>query len=144
MADLDTVELSDMLSHLAQRRSLEIEIKCKRHDLRIIVALEKALVCYEPFAAGSAFESGSLALSGLAVAPTQEINGVAESATLECENGLRQLEDVSSLSLFLCPKPQPQGANMLTVTDNLMPVHVVGASARPASVMLRQTIEACA
>jgi hypothetical protein len=41
MADLDTVELSNMLSHFSQRRALEIEIKCEGDDLRVIVALEK-------------------------------------------------------------------------------------------------------
>jgi hypothetical protein len=102
MADLDTVELSDMLGHFSERCALEIEIKRKCDYLRVIAALEKALIHNETLTTGSAFESWLLALSGLAVAPTEKVNGIAEATMIECEDSLGQFEDVGSLSLLFC------------------------------------------
>jgi hypothetical protein len=106
MTDLDTVELSDMLRHFPQRSTLEVQIKGKRGNLRIIAAFEKAFVCNEPFAASSTLEAWSLALHCHSVAPTDKINAIAETAVIECENGLWQFKDICSLGFFFCSKPQ--------------------------------------
>jgi hypothetical protein len=89
MGYFDSVKLCDVLSHFSQRSTLEIQIKGESHDFRVIVALEKALICYEPLAACAAFEAWLLALSCFAVSPLEQVNGVAETAMLETENSLR-------------------------------------------------------
>jgi hypothetical protein len=63
---LCAVELSDVLSHLSQRSTFEVEIKRKGHDLGVKAALEKTLINDKSLATISALEPRLPALSCLA------------------------------------------------------------------------------
>jgi hypothetical protein len=85
---LDTVELCDMLSYFSQRCASIVEVKCKRDNLGVKAAPEKAFIYNESLAACTAFEYGLPSLARLAVSPLQEINAIAEATVVECENSL--------------------------------------------------------